>query len=239
MSQFGFGAGTLITWRTDVSPSTPVEIGAFQDLSVDVSGAIKEGYGGYRWPIALAGGKGKIDCKAKSLLINSHVWSDLFFGNAAVVSTGQLKQAYKEPQAVPTTGLTSSPALAIGGTTTAVASGAFGYNISGTPYTKTAVAAGTALAAGTIPQNKWGIYLLSINAAGTIAVTPGAGNATGYNTEALAIAALPATGKFGLDGLCDGHKHQFRRICRGHDGPFRLRDHRELLQYGPRLQRNR
>lgn len=90
-------------------------------------------------------------------------------------------------------GVPGSMGLAIGGTTTNVASGAFSFYIAGTKYTKTALPAGTALAAGTIPQNKWGIYRFSINAAGTIAVTPGALNfTTGYASEALAIAALPA-----------------------------------------------
>jgi hypothetical protein len=91
------------------------------------------------------------------------------------------------------TGLVNSAALAIGSTATNVASGAFSYAIAPTTYAKTAVAAGTALASGTIPQSKWGIYLFSINAAGTITVTAGAGNSTGYATEALAIAALPST----------------------------------------------
>jgi hypothetical protein len=84
--------------------------------------------------------------------------------------------------------------LAIGSTDTKVSSTAFQYAIAGTAYAKAAVAAGTTLAAGTIPTNKWGIYLLSINAAGTLAFTAGAANfTTGYATEAAAIAALPAT----------------------------------------------
>jgi hypothetical protein len=91
------------------------------------------------------------------------------------------------------TGLVISPALAIGSTNTAVASGAFSYAIAPTTYATAAVAAGTALAAGTIPASEWGIYLFSINAAGTITVMAGAGNPTGYTTEALAIAGLPAT----------------------------------------------
>lgn len=58
----------------------------------------------------------------------------------------------------------------------------------------TAAAAEVALSAGTIPANKWGIYKVSINAAGTLATTPGAANfTTGYADEATAIAALPAT----------------------------------------------
>lgn len=84
--------------------------------------------------------------------------------------------------------------LAIGSTPTAVSSTAFQYAIATAMAFKAAVAAGTALAAGTIPTNTWGVYLFSINAAGTIACTAGAANfTTGYASEALALAALPAT----------------------------------------------
>jgi hypothetical protein len=58
---------------------------------------------------------------------------------------------------------------------------------------KIAVAAGTAIGAQTVTANKWALYLLSINSAGAITVTPAAGNVAGYSTEALAIAALPTT----------------------------------------------
>ncbi|MFZ2809447.1 MAG: hypothetical protein WAZ60_23940 [Desulfosalsimonadaceae bacterium] len=90
-------------------------------------------------------------------------------------------------------GILTSAALAIGGTKTNVASGAFTFYISGVKYAKAAVAAGTALAAGTIPQNKWGIYRYSIIADGTITSTAAAANfTTGYDTEAAAISAIAA-----------------------------------------------
>ena len=79
------------------------------------------------------------------------------------------------------------------GSNTKVASTAFYFSISGGASTlKAAVAAGTALPAQTVPANKWALYRLSIIADGTITVTPAALNTTGYNTEALAVAALPA-----------------------------------------------
>lgn len=58
----------------------------------------------------------------------------------------------------------------------------------------TASSAGLALATGTIPINKWGIYRIIVTVAtGTLSMLTGAANfTTGYNTEALAIAALPA-----------------------------------------------
>lgn len=85
------------------------------------------------------------------------------------------------------------PGLAIGSTDTSIATGLIYYVISSAFYTKAAVAAGTALAAGTIPQDKWGIYRVVIGADGTIDVLAGAANfTTGYADEAAAIAALPA-----------------------------------------------
>lgn len=84
--------------------------------------------------------------------------------------------------------------LSRGSTDTRVASIAFAYQIpQASATTKAAVAAGTALAAGTIPQDKWGIYRYSIATGGTINSTAGAANfGAGYATEALAIAALPS-----------------------------------------------
>lgn len=85
---------------------------------------------------------------------------------------------------------------AIGGTDTAVATGAFdfqiGAGIAGAFNTfkhKAAVAAGTALAAGTLPLNTWGAYLFTIPASGVIACAAAPLNfTTGYATEALAKA---------------------------------------------------
>lgn len=91
-------------------------------------------------------------------------------------------------------GLLNTTALSRGSVATAVASTAFTYILARTSYVKAAVTTGTALAAGTIPTNKWGIYRFSVNAAGTIASTAGAANfTTGYDNEAAALAALPAT----------------------------------------------
>lgn len=60
-------------------------------------------------------------------------------------------------------------------------------------YSKAAVAAGTALPAGTIPADQWGVYKVEIDSTGTITVTAGAANyTTGYATEAAANTAMPA-----------------------------------------------
>jgi len=95
---------------------------------------------------------------------------------------------------IPDTGLVTATVLARGSTDTAVGSTAFQYAVARTQYAKAAVAAGTALAAGTIPADKWGLYRLSINASGTFAFAAAAANfTTGYASEAAAIAAIPST----------------------------------------------
>lgn len=86
-----------------------------------------------------------------------------------------------------------SPAgCAIGTTKDYVANGAFSFMIAGAKYGKAAVAAGTGTATTEIPEGKWGLFGFEIGADGTIHGRDAAGNATGYATEALAIAAKPA-----------------------------------------------
>ena len=83
------------------------------------------------------------------------------------------------------TGYTASNSRKIGG---------FHYAAGGNAVAiaKAAVTTGTALGAQTVTIDKWALYRLSIVAAGTITVTPAAGNAAGYADEATAIAAIPA-----------------------------------------------
>jgi hypothetical protein len=90
------------------------------------------------------------------------------------------------------TTLLSDPGLAIGSTPANLASGAFSFSINGMSYTKAAVAAGTALTATVVPQNKYGAFGLQIPSGGTLAVIDAAANATGYASAALALAAWKA-----------------------------------------------
>lgn len=90
--------------------------------------------------------------------------------------------------------LVSKPGLAIGSTTTAVASAAFDFTINGVQYTKAAVAAGTAPGNDVVPQSKYGAVAFDIGVNGTIDAVEATANATGYTTAALAVAGLPAVG---------------------------------------------
>jgi len=84
------------------------------------------------------------------------------------------------------------PALAIGTATTKVANAAFKYRISGYTYSK--AAAETVLNGSVVPANKYGAWIVSIDAAGTVTVTEATGNAAGYNSPTLAIEGLPDIG---------------------------------------------
>ncbi|OPY79155.1 MAG: hypothetical protein A4E65_01977 [Syntrophorhabdus sp. PtaU1.Bin153] len=84
--------------------------------------------------------------------------------------------------------------LAIGSTTTAVAHGAFYYAINGVLYLKAADGVGVAPGNDVIPEDKYGAVAFDIGADGTVDVIEAAGNATGYNSAALAAAGLPAVG---------------------------------------------
>jgi len=86
----------------------------------------------------------------------------------------------------------TSPTLAIGTSDVkAVANSAFKYKISGWIYSK--AAAETSFSGlSTVPQNKYGAFLVEIDSDGTITISEADDNATGYNTAALAVNGLPA-----------------------------------------------
>lgn len=95
------------------------------------------------------------------------------------------------------TAMSDDAALSTGtlgiGTTVTLATGVQTITINGVPTALTAQTAQAFGALGTIPASKWGIIAVERVAAGTTTFVSGAANyTTGYNTEALAIAALPA-----------------------------------------------
>lgn len=90
-----------------------------------------------------------------------------------------------------TGGITSSATLAVGTDPTQVETAAFGYDLAGVYYAKTAVV-GTVPGDDVIPEDLYGAIALDIGANGTIDVIEATANATGYATSALALAGLPA-----------------------------------------------
>jgi hypothetical protein len=104
-------------------------------------------------------------------------WDDMMAAGGGIVEgnielNGMLIDCRPAIGSTPANLLTVATAVRIAGVTKAIA----------------AVAAGTALTATTVPQNKWGVFGLQAGADGTIDVFDDTANATGYASEALALA---------------------------------------------------
>jgi len=101
---FEFGAGTLWGFpsggNTAANP-TPMKFGTLQDVSLDISGDVKQLYGQKQFPEAVARGKCKITGKSKFAAINGKMLNDLFFGQT--MGTGMITTALDEAASIPTT----------------------------------------------------------------------------------------------------------------------------------------
>lgn len=104
----------------------------------------------------------------------------------------QLITGFNQMQAVMqgASGVLEPSGLARGTPDTQIATGAFNYSINGVMANK--AAANNAIGAQTVTADRWALYRLTVASGGTITVSPAAGNAAGYTSEALAKAALPA-----------------------------------------------
>ena len=96
--QFLFGTGQIFTMP--VGGGAPVKFGSLQDVSVDISGDIKELYGQYQFPLDVARGKTKIEGKAGNGNVDVDFFNSVFFGSGT--STGEKKQAFNEAGTIPT-----------------------------------------------------------------------------------------------------------------------------------------
>jgi hypothetical protein len=101
---FQFGAGSLwgypVAGNTATNP-TPIEFGTVQDVSIDISGDVKQLYGQKQFPEAIARGKTKITGKAKFARINGKLWNDVFFGQT--LAAGMIKVINDESHVIPAT----------------------------------------------------------------------------------------------------------------------------------------
>ncbi len=99
MAQYGFGSGTLFGYRTDVATPTPVQFGALQDVQLNFQFNVKELYGQFQFPLAVARSTAKVTGKAKFGRIAGRAFNDLFFGQTLVA--GQKATALNEATSVP------------------------------------------------------------------------------------------------------------------------------------------
>jgi hypothetical protein len=101
---FEFGSGTLwgfpVGGNTAANP-TPMKFGTLQDVSLDISGDVKQLYGQKQFPEAVARGKCKITGKSKFAAINGKMLNDLFFGQT--MPAGMKQVSLDEIHSVPTT----------------------------------------------------------------------------------------------------------------------------------------
>ena len=101
---FQFGSGTLwgvpVAGNTAANP-TPAKFGTLQDVSLDISGDVKQLYGQKQFPEAVARGKCKITGKAKFAYINGKQMNDIFFGQT--MGTGMKQVALDEAWTIPAT----------------------------------------------------------------------------------------------------------------------------------------
>lgn len=124
MAQYGFGAGAL--WGTPLTDAfgnplanpSPILFGVLQNVSVDISGDIKELNGQNQFAVAVGRGKGKIGLKASFAQINGAIINSLFFGQT--MTSGILSDVYDTTGApIPSTPFAITPTVPSSGTWTA------------------------------------------------------------------------------------------------------------------------
>ena len=98
---FSFGSGVLQGVRTDVANATPINFGLVQEVTTDLQFNVKELYGQFQFPIAVARGTAKFTAKAKVARISPIAIGTLFFG--IMPTTGQIATAFGEAGVIPTT----------------------------------------------------------------------------------------------------------------------------------------
>lgn len=98
MSLPSFGSGILYATPSGANP-TPVQFGALQDISIDLSRTTKSLYGQYQQPLAIGAGELKATGKAKMGYINGAVYASLFYG--VTPSTGTVLLVSNEAGTIP------------------------------------------------------------------------------------------------------------------------------------------
>lgn len=153
---YSFGSGVLIGTRTDIINATPVNFGLVQGVTVEETASVKELYGQFQHPIALARGTIKTTGKAKAARISGLAFANLFYG--VTPAAGQTATSFAEAAVVPASSpFTVTPA----NSATLVDDAGVVYASTGLPLTKVA----SAPAAGQYSLSA-GIYTLSSADAG-------------------------------------------------------------------------
>ena len=105
-----------------------MKFGTLQDVSLDISGDVKQLYGQKQFPEAVARGKCKITGKSKFAAINGKMFNDLFFGQS--VQSGMKKVALDE------SGTITTAAVTVANSAQFVQDWGVRYNATGLPLTR-------------------------------------------------------------------------------------------------------
>lgn len=96
---YSFGSGVLIGTRSDIPNATPLNFGLVQEVTIDESAGVKELYGQFQRPIAIARGTIKTTGKAKVARISGLAFANLYYGLTPVA--GQVATSFAEAGVVP------------------------------------------------------------------------------------------------------------------------------------------
>ena len=96
---YSFGSGVLFGTRTDVAGATPVNFGLVQEVTIDETASVKELYGQFQHPLAIARGTMKTTGKAKVARISGLAMGNLYYG--ITPQAGQIATSFAEGGAVP------------------------------------------------------------------------------------------------------------------------------------------
>ena len=121
--EYHFGTGVLTGTQlttfdgTAIVNPSPIQFGAIQDVTIDISAEVKTLHGQNQFPLAVGRGKAKITGKAKFAQINGALLNDLFFGQTK--SNGILGQVIEATGAlIPATPFIITPTVPSAGTWT-------------------------------------------------------------------------------------------------------------------------
>jgi hypothetical protein len=130
---YSFGSGVLIGTRSDIENATPINFGLVQEVTLDESAGVKELYGQYQRPLAIARGTIKTTGKAKVARISGLAFANLYYGTTPI--TGQTATSFAEADTV----AASSPYIVtVVNSATFVGDQGVVYATSGLPLTKVA-----------------------------------------------------------------------------------------------------
>ena len=130
---YSFGSGVLIGTRTDIANATPVNFGLVQEVTLDETASVKELFGQFQRPLALARGTIKTSGKAKVARISGLAFANLYYGATPVA--GQTATSFAEAGTV----AASSPyVVTVANAATFVGDEGVVYAASGLPLTKVA-----------------------------------------------------------------------------------------------------